>query len=281
MFDDLSKLVKQTFENQTSIKERKSNLDNFFDFEDELSKVTYPDSPGLIYILDQKKFLFILKGFASPNLKKDFKLMAKSPEMYPSLGMINRPEIKINFFETKTLDMAQTLKKNFCNQRFPIEEEHIFNVSDPSLSWWMRSDSQSIELYFKLVGSPADLKLKKIGPLGDGRVVMQCFSKLRPYLNNLFPIKMFSVSDEQIIMKVEEESDIFSEFLAIFKTGKPLSDFWQYLETNELMQSSLSKRQFLYARLFLYELSIQRSFWSDVEKKISAYLKNETEKLRF
>ncbi len=271
MFDDISKLVNETFDESQSLNTslKAKDLRAFFSPDIEEVASQFPNKPGVIFRLEQNSFTFVIRGFATTDILKDMTEIDSRPELYPSLKLIGNEENSLMFYETPTLEMANIVKKTFCNNRFPINEEHIFNVSDPGMSWWVNTSEDSFNLYFKLIGAPSEMNLTKIGPLGDSRVVASCFGKLRPYLENIFSVSLFSSSESSVHIKTDEQSDLFEEFKEIFNADGPMTDFWQYLETLELGKKESDRKEYELSRKFLHELSILRMFWKGVETFVS------------
>lgn len=99
----------------------------------------YPDTPGIIYKIDNGPSTFCVRGYSVANIREGFKELG---QMYSS----KRPILKIShdddfsqvmFFETKSFELAEAVREQIINRRFPHQEDAVCNISDPGFSWWM------------------------------------------------------------------------------------------------------------------------------------------------
>lgn len=274
MFEsDIDALVKETF--NISLNEKGlSPFDDFVFGSAEANITQLNQVPGILYHLEKKTSTFVLRIFATENIAEDYKKITNNPDLYPQLRLENQEDNSIEnclcFFECDSLHLARKIKKELANKRFPIFEEHILNVSDPSDSWWIKIDKSELKIFFKLSRTESMDQLIKIGPIADTQSSVDIFSKLYGYFQMLFPVADYAIDHGQLAIKCQRDHDqIFKALKEIFLTGEADHDFWEYLRQLELKSAqkpyldSLQK-----ANLFLMELSTKRKFWKQIQQKL-------------
>lgn len=229
--------------------------------------------PGLFYHLEKRPSVFVIRILESENLLDDYQKILFAPQDYPSLRLLDQdksPSECLKFFECDTVTIASVVKKQLSNKRFPIYEEHVFNISDPSDSWWIGHEDNEITIYFNLSRTMQIEKLKKIGPLGDCDVAIKTLRSFESAFSLLFPIKHFSCAHGQFnISCVGSTNRYFKEFINIFLTGQVGHDFWVRMWNLEFEATSLEERKQIQAALYYFmELSVIRRFWSRIQKEL-------------
>lgn len=270
MFDDISFLVQETLKEAESTREDKGFIANFFtDGSEELPE----EVPGFFYHLQKKSSTFVIRIHPSENLKEDYQNILDHPDLFPTLRLTEEDRnIKdiLNFFECDRFELAKTIKDILGNKRFPIFEEHIFNVSDPGDCWWIKCEETRMTVLFKLSYTEDLTKLIKIGPLGDPQKTMSILSQLYGYFKLIFPVADYSCGHGQWSISTSEAGNKNFEYLKkIFEEGETSYDFWEFLrqlEFNSMDKSFLPSLQ--KANYFLMELSCIREFWKLIESKL-------------
>jgi hypothetical protein len=174
MFDDISFLVSETLKDAESKQEPKQGL--FSNFFGNSKEVLPEETPGVFYHLQIKASTFVIRVYPSENLREDYTSITKHPDLYPALRLEEgEGELveKLQFFECDSLKIANAIKLQLGNKRFPLFEENIFNVSDPSDSWWVQADDNKLSIFFKLAQTNSLENLVKIGPLGDSTKALE------------------------------------------------------------------------------------------------------------
>jgi hypothetical protein len=274
MFEsDIDALVKETF-NITLDKKGTTPFDDFVFEPGPSLKAPTEQVPGVLYHLEKKVSTFVIRVYPSQNLAQDYKTIVNNPENYPSLRLLGDDESsvqsKLSFFECDSLLLAQSIKSELGNKRFPIFEEHILNVSDPSDSWWVNINGNQLKIFFKLSRTESMGDLVKLGPLGDTDHAIDMFNKLYGYFQMLFPVADYASAHGQMAIKCEREHDpIFKALTKIFLTGDADHEFWEYLRDLEMQAQQKPYLESLQkANLFLMEIATKRRFWKQIQEAL-------------
>lgn len=272
--DEISKLVAQTLD----CGHVSSGMDQDFLFNPEevviKKRVSLPDEvPGFFYHLEKKPSTFVIRILESENLAIDYNKILSAPQDYPSLRLLNdesNPIDCLKYFECDTVSIASVVKKQLSNKRFPIFEEHIFNVSDPSDSWWVSHEENELTIYFKLSRTMQIEKLTKIGPMGDAELATKTLFQFENVFGLLFPVKHFSCAHGQFnVSCVGNTNRYFKEFVNLFLTGQVGHEFWVRMWNLEFEATSLEVRKQVQAALYYFmELSVMRRFWSKIQLEL-------------
>lgn len=275
--DDIDALVQATFNSdivtgQNPFDSVSATILNSYNDSEELPG----QCPGVFYNLEKKVSTFVIRVFKSSDLSEDYSKILNNPENYPSLRLLSddgrEVREKLKFFECDMEELAEEIRSELSNKRFPIYEENIFNVSDPGDSWWVKVDKSELKVFFKLSRTECMDELIKLGPLGDTNLAMDKFKKLYGYFRMLFPISDYASAHGQLTIKCENNHDpIFKDFVKIFTEGDSGFDFWEYLRKLEM--NSLDKpfidslRQ---ANFFLMQIANMRRFWIEIQKDLNS-----------
>lgn len=261
--DDIGFLVEETFSNASK------TLEQGFRFGDEFisprAKSMPMDCAGLIYSIKKTTSLFVLRICACEDIDVEFEKILMQPEQYPDLRLSEVENIRENlhFFPCDSYELAQKLKKQFANKRFPLFEEFILNVSDPGDSWWLSTNENSFRINFKLSHTNEIQELTKLGPLGDSFNCARIFGELAGYFQMLFPVvDSSSTSSEFRINCSHSHHPLFNSFIELLETGETSFDFWESLRAVEVKyQDSEFISSIKEANQFIMELSQKRAFW--------------------
>lgn len=239
------------------------------------STLELPDQvPGVFYNLEKKVSTFVIRIFVSKDLSVDYPKILDNPEDYPTLRLISDDDedvaSKLKFFECDMPQLAEQIKKELSNKRFPIFEEHVLNISDPGDSWWVKPDKGELKVFFKLSRTEAMDSLVKLGPLGDTNIAMEKFKKLYGYFRMLFPVSDYASAHGQLTIKCEFNNDpVFKDFVKIFTHGDSGFDFWDYLRRLEMdSQGKPYLESLQQANLFLMEIANMRRFWIRIQEEL-------------
>lgn len=273
--DEIEKLVAETFSNlQNFSSAATSNFD--FDFSDEGDEFELPQEvPGFFYHLQIQNSTFVVRILESDNLLRDYHQILQYPEDYPSLRLLDEEDgkaivQKLKYFECDCLEIALAVKSHLSNRRYPKFEEHIYNVSDPIDSWWIKEAKNKITVYFKLSRTEQIEKLQKVGPLGDKELAVARLGQFYGYFNLLFPVEDFSCNPSSFsISTYDPENQNFKDLINIFTMGEVHHDFWLLLGNLELNAKREQVRQSIrIANYYMMELSVIRKFWREIQAQL-------------
>ena len=221
-----------------------------------VSVSTKPMAAGLIYRIDDGGSTFCIRGIATSNIDEEF-------------NHINRAALKISddfdldslyFFELPTIEQAEAVIEQLCNRRFPKQEDSLCNISDPGFSWWMDSQPDRFEIFFRSHGINRADKYIQLGPIGDQKMAALRMSQVQPLLRNTFPISEFSNTNKGFaIGSLKPEQLGFKSFRDIFLKGENRTTLENFPD------NGLGRTLYFY----FHELASIRKFWIEVQTKLS------------
>jgi hypothetical protein len=244
---------------------------NFVEFNAELGAVAlaiYPECPGVIYKVDNGSSTFCVRGFASVNIRESMLELDEKESAKRSILklMISDGLDQIHFFPTKNLELAEAVKEQVINRRFPHMEDALCNISDPGFSWWMNINSDDLdgegkfEIFFRSHGINRAEKYIQLGPIGDGAIAALRMNQARTLLRSSFPISEFSCDDKSFsLASSKPDHSGFVSFKNIFLEG-----INNTVEEN-FPDNSIGRTLYYY----FHELAIVRKFWIEVKTKLS------------
>lgn len=230
----------------------------------------YPLGPGVIYKIDNSHSTFCVRGISVANINEGFsELLNIDSSKRSILKIVNQTDFEsICFFETTTFELAEVLREQIINRRFPHQEDAVCNISDPGFSWWMNvSDFENtedrlgrFEIFFRSHGINRADKYIQLGPIGDGSVAALRLNQARTLLRSSFPISEFSCDDKSFsVASLKPDHLGFISFKNIFLQGV------NNTKLENFPDNSLGRTLFYY----FHELSIVRKFWIEVKAKLS------------
>ncbi len=228
-----------------------------------------PETPGILYKIDNGGSTFCVRGFAVINLKKSYLELAdltSSKRVILKLDS-NTDLEEVSFFETKTYELAEAVRDQIINRRFPHQEDAVCNLSDPGFSWWMNIDQNMqesspdgrFEIFFRSHGINRAEKYIQLGPIGDGGIAALRMNQARTLLRSSFPISEFSCDDKSFtVASLKPDHLSFISFRNIFLEGI------NNTELENFPDNSIVRTLFYY----FHELAIVRKFWIEVKSKL-------------
>jgi hypothetical protein len=256
--DDISQLVKETFDN---VYQHENSLDNL------------PESAGVIYHVEHKGSIFVIRAVESRDIAQDMDHYLNDAKILQKLRLAQseNPKDEIRYFACDDYFMAKNIVENLANKRFPLFEEHIMNVSDPGDSWWLKRENDSMSLYFKLCRTESIHDMIKLGPIGDNLQTEEVFKKLYGYFSLIFEVKDFSSQTGAFhITPADPEDPMYLEFINLFENGEVGYKLMDHLRALEEKSSKESfKASVRRANYFLLELAHMRGFWKEIEEIIN------------
>lgn len=235
----------------------------------EIVRNIYPETPGIIYKIDSGPSTFCVRGYTTTNILEAFlELEQPASSKRPILKLGYDEEVShIMFFETKTFELAEAVREQIINRRFPHQEDAVCNISDPGFSWWMDvSQGQDgeikhgrFEIFFKSHGINRADKYIQLGPIGDGGVAALRMNQARTLLRSSFPISEFSCDDKSFnVASLKPDHSSFISFKNIFMEGI------NNTELENFPDNSIGRTLYYY----FHELAIVRKFWIEVKTKL-------------
>lgn len=232
--------------------------------------ISYPHAPGIIYKLDSSIGTFCVRGFPTENIALSMKELNKTTgpkrsqlKLSPEDGLT-----QVKFFVTKSLELAEAIKEQIVNRRFPHQEDSVCNISDPGFSWWMNADelnentedSGRFEIFFKAHSVNRMEKFIQLGPIGDSSLAAQRMNQARALLSDSFPISEYSCDEKNFSIATSKPDHLgFIAFKNIFLHGENETELENFPET------PVGRSLFYYFQ----ELATVRKFWIEVKASLS------------
>jgi len=218
-----------------------------------------PLAPGIIFRIDRGANTFCVRGFTTENINYQLKALPYESAKLMLLKAQNEND-NIFYFETKTFEVAEIIKDQIINRRFPIQEDAVCNISDPGYSWWMDVTPGRFEIHFKSNSIQRAEKFVKLGPVGDSKIAMLRLNQAHALLRSSFPLTEFSCTDKSLVVATSKpDHSSFLSFQNIFLQGE------NHTCPENFPDNSTGKTLYFY---FL-ELATLRKFWIEVEAKLS------------
>lgn len=228
----------------------------------------FPEAAGILYKIDNGISTFCVRGFSSSNLRQSVEeLVLANCSKRPILKLqIDEGLAEVQFFQTKNLELADAIKEQVINRRFPHLEDSLCNISDPGFSWWMNlnpSDNDGggkFEIFFRSHGINRAEKYIQLGPIGDGAMAALRMNQARTLLRSSFPIREFSCDDKSFsLASTKPDHSGFLSFKNIFLEGS------NHTVEENFPDNSMGRTLFYY----FHELAVVRKFWIEVKSKLS------------
>jgi hypothetical protein len=226
---------------------------------DSLREWLYPEGPGLIYRIDQNGSTFCLRGEPVTSIRAAFDRLNEDADRLHEVFRTEGALDEILFFETESVELAEVVRDQLFNRRFPIEEDVLCNLSDPGFSWWLRRGPLGLDLYFRSHGINRARELKGLGPMGDRSIASLRFKQLLELLSTELTYQQLKCSEKQISFQVAPVSLVLLN---------ELGDFLEHGQTPERILDVLAQsgNQTLY--YYTQELVALRLFWLEVEHEL-------------
>lgn len=233
----------------------------FETFNEPVATQVLPEGPGVIYKIDNGLSTFCVRGFSAANIREAFEEIqdkASSKRIILKLDKEAGTE-QVQFFETKSFELAEAIREQIVNRRFPHQEDALCNLSDPGYSWWMNLQPHGFEIFFRSHGINRAEKYIQLGPIGDGAVAALRMNQARTLLRSSFPISEYSCDDKSFtVASTKPEHLSFVSFRNIFLEGA------NQTELENFPDNSVGRTLFYY----FHELAAVRKFWIEVKSKL-------------
>lgn len=229
---------------------------------------TLPETSGVIYKIDNAQSTFCVRGYSVQNIREAFNDLgnpSSSKRIILKIDQLSNLE-EVLFFETKTFELAESVREQVINRRFPHQEDALCNLSDPGFSWWMNienapkaNDPGRFEIFFRSHGINRAEKYIQLGPIGDGSIAALRMNQARTLLRSSFPISEFSCDDKSFTVASSKPDHLsFISFKNIFLEGVNNTSLENFPD------NSVGRTLFYY----FHELAIVRKFWIEVKTKL-------------
>jgi|GEM_PF-692365 len=226
----------------------------------------YPTGPGVIYKIDQAQGTFCVRGMVSRSIRGD---MLELSNIHSSLRPILRVDPSadlsdVAFYETKTPELAEAIKEQIMNRRFPRFEDSLCNIADPGFSWWMNvsmtENEGRFEIYFKSHGVNRAEKYIQLGPIGDGSIAEVRLNQAKELIQSSFPIVEYFGTDKSLVVATSKPDHLsFLTFKNIFLLGE------NHTSLENFPDNSIGRTLFYYFQ----EIAVIRKFWIEVQNKLN------------
>jgi hypothetical protein len=236
--------------------------------ETEQEEITPEDleRPGVLYRLEIGPSTFCLRAFPSENMQKSCDALSEGDEEITKklkLTNLSDEEFVLQCYPTEYVELAEVICDQLANQRFPIHEEKICNISDPGFSWWLQKAPGKIHILFKSYGMENLEDSIKLGPLGDSVWAQKKFKEASKALGELFPLNEFVCTNKDLTIGSSDPDHPYFQYLVeLFSKGKEPSDIYQVLDGNMPSETYC----------YLTELASVRRFWREIEAQLEAVL---------
>jgi hypothetical protein len=226
-----------------------------------------PEGPGVIYKIDNASSTFCVRGYTAHNIREAFNelnALDSSKRIILKLDLEDKLT-SVEFFETKSFELAFAVCEQVLNRRFPHQEDSVCNISDPGFSWWMNIDQPEskdqgrFEIFFRSHGINRADKYIQLGPIGDGSIAALRMNQARSLLRSSFPISEFSCDDKSFtVASLKPDHLSFLSFKNIFIEGS------NHTELENFPDNGVGRTLFYYFQ----ELACVRKFWIEVKTKL-------------
>lgn len=231
--------------------------------------IEYPKSAGVIYKIDSGASTFCVRGFTTTDIKQEFDHLEKNLSDKKSLLKLENEDdlSEIVFFPTQSIELAEAIKEQIINRRFPHQEDAVCNISDPGFSWWMDSgddkeagtSSGRFEIFFRAHSVNRAEKYIQLGPIGDGAIAALRMNQARNLLRSSFPISEYSCDEKSFTVASQKPDHLsFASFKNIFLLGE------NNTQIENFPDNSVGRALYYY----FHELAIVRKFWIEVKTKL-------------
>ncbi|MDO9182289.1 MAG: hypothetical protein Q7U04_07760 [Bacteriovorax sp.] len=224
----------------------------------------FPEGPGVIYKIDNGSSTFCVRGYSALNIRQAFSELDQSDSTKRIILKLgdSRSLESVEFFEAKSFELAESIREQIINRRFPHQEDALCNLSDPGFSWWMNIDqlcNDRFEIFFRSHGINRADKYIQLGPIGDGAVAALRMNQARTLLRSSFPISEFSCDDKSFAVASSKPDHLsFISFKNIFLEGVNLT------ELENFPDNGVGRTLYYY----FHELALVRKFWIEVKTKL-------------
>jgi hypothetical protein len=226
-----------------------------------------PETSGIIYRIDDSVGTFCVRGFAVSNIKNALIELNKSDSTKRPILKLGKEDDSLDqvfYFKTKNFELAESIREQIINRRFPKVEDSVCNISDPGFSWWMdvslSSGEGRFDIFFKSHSINRAEKYIQLGPIGDGAIAALRMNQARTLLRSSFPITEFVCSDRSMTVATNKPDHLsFLSFKNIFLLGE------NHTEEENFPDNSLGRTLYFY----FHEMAAIRKFWIEVQNRLS------------
>jgi hypothetical protein len=232
----------------------------------QLDTHAYPETPGIVYKIDEAGGTFCVRGFSVSSIKSAMSELTNIDSSKRSILKLSIDDNfeKIYFFKTKSFELAESIREQIINRRFPKIEDSVCNISDPGFSWWMdvalREGEGRFEIFFKSHAVNRAEKYIQLGPIGDGAIASLRLNQARTLLRSSFPITEFVCTDRSLTVVTNKPDHLsFLSFKNIFLLGE------NHTEEENFPDNTLGRTLYFY----FHEVAVIRKFWIEVQNRLS------------
>lgn len=220
-----------------------------------------PAAPGIIFRIERGQNTYCLRGFVSSQLAESFDYVKSGKtDLLASLKMNDLSLIEeVHFFETPSFEIAESIKDEMFNRRFPIEEDVLCNLSDPGYTWWFQETENKLFIYFRAQSIDRQNRYTKLGPIGDVKIAEKRLREASVILRNSIPLSEFTCNEKQfMIATTRPDHPSFEHFKNIFLKGE------NFTRPENFPDSAIGRTLYFYFQ----ELAWARQFWIQIESML-------------
>lgn len=255
---DLDLLASETMELNDQIRELYGKEFSFFhdkqeeEFE-ELQNSSYPDTAGVIYYIKKSVNTFIIKSVSVESIADIFE--KRSTLHYRKLTKLDLEDDSnldhLMYFSTNSYEEADLIVSQFGSRRFPNSDELLYNISDPSESWWLVENENSLTIHFRTPQIDRSCEnVLQIGPIGDVSIFSAMISKYESeFFGNL------NIQLHERFCKVDSDSKLYDQWRSLLIDGND--------QISANFSTSSKGLQF-----YLSEIACFRNFWIQVNDEL-------------
>ena len=228
--------------------------------------IIYPESSGVIYKIDESGSTFCIRGYSTQNIKLAMLELAEVNSTKRAVLKFGIDDSigNIRYFKTKNFELAESIREQIINRRFPKMEDSVCNISDPGFSWWMdvslKPGEGQFEIYFKSHSINRAEKYIQLGPIGDGAIASLRMNQARTLLRSSFPLSEFVCTERSLTVATNKPDHLsFISFKNIFLLGE------NNTEVENFPDNSLGRTLYFY----FHEIAVLRKFWIEVQNILS------------
>ncbi len=195
-----------------------------------------PARPGLVYEIEKDADSFQIKGLST-------------------LDMSLQPDFSF-FFETDYIELAQVLENQIVGKRFCFQEERVYNLSDPGMSWWLVQGQFGFKLFFQNIYFDHP-NIMKLGPLGDSQLALKNLETSLPFFQENLQVKSWDLNKKFFSLEVAQAGSLFWALQKLFSEGVLEKSLEELRESLPLTQKYWWK-----------EMATIRAFWLSLESQL-------------
>lgn len=222
-----------------------------------------PQGPGLAFRIEKGTQTFCIRAALIDKIEYLARDLEQGDRrLYQSLRIEDLKQLReVYTFETETLELAEVIIDQFCNRRFPYQEQGLFNLSDPGFSWWFEEKLGSFQITFQSPG--LNNRYHSLGPLGDTMIATKRFNAIFKNLAEFNSFEEIVATPRSISIRHGQKiPEAFNLLKDLLMEGREIADILKF------EKSFQDSRDFKTSLFYLKELAYLRQFWLSIEERL-------------